>query len=110
MVDMNKVLELNPANGRAYMVIGVTYMHFGYPEEAIKYFDKAAEHEEIMRDWLYPMRADAKTSLRDYDGAIADWEKAIEVAKKGDDLDRVGKIEYIRSRINELQEAKKVFK
>ena len=108
--DMNKVLELNPKYGIAYGILSIIYGSYGYPEKALVYCDKAIEYNETSLEVFYQRRAEIKTSLRDYDGAIADYNQAIVENKKGNDFDTPQKIEYFKRKIQEMQEIKKVFK
>lgn len=107
--DINKALELNPKCGQAYAILGALYARYGHHQEALEYINNAMKYDETMFDMLYPARAEVKVSLRDYDGAIADYNNAIKVVKQANNPKTAQKIEYFKQRIFELQEAKKAF-
>lgn len=108
--DMNKVIELNPKDGRAYAILAATYMRYGHTEEAFEYINKAIQYEKTSLDMLYQMRAELKLKTRDYDGAIADYKQAIVEAKKGNEANTAQKVEFLKQKIVETQEAIKAFK
>lgn len=108
--DMNKVIELNPKDGRAYALLAATYMRFGHTEKAFEYINQAIQYEKTSLDMWYQMRADLKLKSRDYDGAIADYKQAILEAKKGNEVNTAQKIEFLKQKILETQEAIKAFK
>ena len=109
---MNKIIELDPENSVAYETLGTIHHFNGHNEEALEYFNKAIQYSDNKRTLyaLYKERASAKINLRDYDGAIADYNKAIELVKHVNDYDKVTDIENLNQRIHMLQEAKKIFK
>ena len=108
--DLNKVIEINPKNGEAYAVMATIYKRFGYPEKALDCMNKTLQYKETSLDREYQERADIKLLLRDYDGAIADYNQAIIEAKKGTDSLKAQKIEFIKQKIIATQEVKKAFK
>lgn len=108
--DLKKVIEINPENGEAYAILAAPYMRFGYPEQALGYMNKAIQYKESLLDKEYQTRADIKLQLRDYDGAIADYNSAIVEAKKGTDSLKAQKIEFLKQKVVAAQEAKKLFK
>ena len=108
--DMNKVIEINPKDGRAYGLLAATYSRFGLNEQAMDCVNKAIQYEKTASDMLYQMRAELKLKSRDYDGAIADYQQAIIEAKKGNDATTAQKVEFLKHKIVETQEAKKAFK
>ena len=108
--DMNKVIEINPKDGRAYGLLAATYSRFGLNEQAMDCVNKAIQYEKTASDMLYQMRAELKLKSRDYDGAIADYQQAIIEAKKGNDANTAQKVEFLKHKIVETQEAKKAFK
>ena len=108
--DMNKVIELNPKSAQAYGSLAITYDRFGNTEKAIEYYDNAIKNDDTSFDLLYVSRAELKVRLKDYDGAIADYNKAIEITKQRNDYDKTTKIEYRKQKIDEIQQAKKIFK
>lgn len=110
--DLNKIIELDPQNAEAYETLGIMHDANGHSEESIEYFNKAIQysHNKRVLYGLYKERASAKINLRDYDGAIADYKNAIELAKQVNDFDKISDIEYLNQRIHSLKEAKKIFK
>ena len=108
--DMNTVIKINPKNGQAYGLLAATYSRYGLKEQAFEYINKAIQYEETSLDMLYQIRAELKVQSQDYDGAIADYNKAIVEAKKGSDSNIAQKVEYLKQKIFEIQEAKKAFK
>ena len=107
--DMNKVIEINPKNGQAYTLLAAIYGGCGYTEQALEYVNKAIQYNKTSLDILYEMSADLKIRLRNYDGAIVDYNKAIIEVKNGTASNTAQKIEYLKQRIFEIQEAKKAF-
>jgi len=108
--DMNKVIELNPKDGRAYAILAATYMRFGHTEKAFEYINQAIRYEKTSLDMLYQMRAELKLKSRDYEGAIADYKQAIVEVKKGNESNITQKVEFLKQKIFEIQEAINAFK
>jgi len=108
--DMNKAIKLNPKNTNAYIALAGIHDRFGYREKALEYYDNAIKYSEISLDSLYIYRAGLKVRLKNYDGAITDFNKAIEIIKQGTENDKSRKMEYLKQNINEIQQAKKIFK
>jgi len=110
--DLNKILQLDPKNTAAHESLGIIYSSNGYNKEAIEHFNKAIQNSYNKRILysLYKERASAKQYLKDYDGAIADYNNAIELVQQVNDYDKVADIEDLNQRIHMLQEAKKIFK
>jgi len=69
----------NSTLSRTYRNIGITYRRMGEYETAIEYFDKAItlNPADIQNDYIN--RGNARSGLRQYDMALADYEKALEI-------------------------------
>lgn len=108
--DANKAIEINPKNGPAYSILAVNYGPFGFQKEAIAYYDKAEQYDNLLQDNLFIERANLKTQIKDYDGAINDYKKAINLLKQNKGNQNLAKIEFFNSQIKDLEQAKKIFK
>lgn len=67
-----------PNEAKLYEDVGVVNLHLQFKEKSIEAFDKALELEPN-NPYRYSSRAFAKARFKDFDGAIADYEKAIEM-------------------------------
>ena len=76
--DFIKAVELNPKDEWAYSSLGLIYEHTekNY-EAAIEYFSKSIEINPSA--WKYSFRSDVYKKMKDYDHAIADLTRAIEL-------------------------------
>ena len=70
-------------------------------------YDKAIEFDQSEKYNLYDSRALVKLALLDYDGAIEDYKKAIEFAKKKKNEED---IKFYTHQIKRISQAKKIFK
>lgn len=105
--DINKAIELNSKDGAAYIARGNIKYYFGDFKNALTDFNTGMEYLTALEEVNYPTRAQIKVNLMDYDGAIADYEKSLEIAKKQKDTKS---IEYYKQEIVMLKDAKTIFK
>ena len=73
---LDRVLNLLPKNADIYSEKGVTLFHLGRLNEALEAMNTSQELEPN-NPYRYSSRAYIKDALKDIDGAIADYEKAI---------------------------------
>ena len=79
LADFNKAIKLDPVNAQAYFNRGhlKTLCLTNYTE-AVADFTKAIEmHSDPQEEDIYCWRGNARMELKDYIGAIADYEKAL---------------------------------
>ena len=96
IADFNKAIELNPNYSDAYHNLSEPYYRIGLGynwdgkfdkdynayEQAIQYLDKAIEFDPESFD-AYCIRGDSYYALGQYEQAIEDFNKAIEIYKEG---------------------------
>lgn len=76
--DLNRVLELDKDCGEAYYWLGEIEIGLSNEQEAIAKFDEAIRLG-FAEDFVYTARGRAKCAMKDYDGAIKDFDKAIDI-------------------------------
>lgn len=85
LTDYQKVIEINPDNIEAYLQVGYVKNLQGNEEEAKDQFAKADEMiaQGLIKDpnnaRMYYLRGRSKRYAKDYDGAIDDIKKAVEL-------------------------------
>ena len=81
LTDYNKAIELDPACAMAYFNRGNLRVHvYTNLTAAITDFDKALElHTDPREDDIFFCRGNAKADLKDFVGAIADYNKALQI-------------------------------
>ena len=91
---------------RANYLIGLRYLDMGKPAESLRYLDRAVavvESEGMEPNphfhTLYQMRARARRQLRQPQGALADVEKAIALARQVEQTEAVRSYEELREAI-----------
>jgi len=78
LLDINRVIELEPSLWKAYFDRGVCLLLLDKSKEALLDFDRAIVlNEENAQSYYY--RGNAKRKLGDMDGACQDWKKAKEL-------------------------------
>lgn len=90
--DLQLIIKAQPKEKDTGLMIqlGLLYSQDNRPTQAIKVFDQVIKADED--NWLaYRFRGDTRLSLGDHADAIADFEKAIELAPK-DEEDRSGSL------------------
>ena len=105
--DFNKSIELNPKNELAYFCLGKIYCNFGYFEESLEYLNKSIQYSNGKDENMYIFRAGIKMALKDYNGAISDYKKALTIIKKQKDEQY---IDFLSKKIKLLEQASEVFK
>lgn len=85
LTDYLKVIEINPDNIEAYLQVGYVKKLQGHAEEANEQFAKGEVliaqglDKDPNNARMYYLRSRAKRYTKDYDGAIADIKKAVEL-------------------------------
>lgn len=105
--DLNKAIEINSKNGDAYILRAHIRDKWGDTKNAIKDMDTGIKNTKYLDEKIYGDRAYMKVKMMDYDGAIADYNIALEYAKKQNNPKL---IEYYKDTIKDIKDAKQVFK
>lgn len=74
----NKLVNKGINQAEIYSELGVTYFHLGKKEEALYMMHKAVDLDKL-NPYRYASRAYIKDACKDIDGAITDYQKAIEL-------------------------------
>ena len=75
---MKQAINISPNEAKLFEDLGVIYMHAKLKENCLECFDQALKLEQD-NPYRYSSRAFAKNYFKDHDGAISDYEKAIEL-------------------------------
>jgi tetratricopeptide (TPR) repeat protein len=80
MQRYKKAIEVDPKYARAYANLGFAFNRFGQFEEGLEYLNKAISlaDDGALLHRAYDNRGFAKSNLKDYDGAVADFTSSIE--------------------------------
>lgn len=82
--DYLKAQELVPDNPKVYHYLGDCYEHLGLKEKAIEYLTKALEFQKYEQlDSVYEHRAIIYFEMEDFQKALSDINKAIELRPEG---------------------------
>ncbi|NEQ39274.1 MAG: tetratricopeptide repeat protein [Okeania sp. SIO3I5] len=79
IADYNKAIELKPDRALYYKNRGNAYFEIGAKQKGIKNYDKAISLDSESAHKYYNWRGNKLYSQRDYEAAIADYNKAIEL-------------------------------
>ena len=83
ITDLEMLVRFDPSNTRWIIQLGSLYQADKRPRKAIKLFDELLkQHPEEWR--AQRVRGDAKLSINDHAGAIADYEGALKIIEKMD--------------------------
>jgi tetratricopeptide (TPR) repeat protein len=83
ITDLEMLVRFDPSNNRWIIQLGSLYQADKRPRKAIKLFDELLkQHPEEWR--AFRVRGDAKLSINDHAGAIADYEDALKIIEKMD--------------------------
>jgi cytochrome c-type biogenesis protein CcmI len=82
------VLDLEPKNAEALTHIGILLAQGGHVEQALAHFDKALAVQPTYSHALWDKAHILYQMKQDYRGAIATWERFLEINPSGEDADR----------------------
>jgi serine/threonine-protein kinase len=81
LLDWDKAIELDPTNSVAYFNRGLLKVHaYQNFADGVADYTKAIQFHNDPNEWdIYLKRGNAKFSLNDFEGAMADYNKTIEI-------------------------------
>jgi tetratricopeptide (TPR) repeat protein len=84
MADANKLLTMDPSNAAAFYTKGFAYMRFNVPDSSLYWFNRSIAMNP-KADWVFNARGSLLyDSFKNYNAALADFTKAIELNPQGE--------------------------
>ena len=84
MADANKLLTMDPLNAAAFYTKGFVYMRFNVPDSSLFWFNRSISANPNA-DWVFNARGSLLfDKFRNYDAALTDFTKAIELNPQGE--------------------------